>query len=39
MVERGRWKELSIGFDEVVARLPEALQAEGFGILTHIDVQ
>ena len=39
MVERGHWKELRIGFDEAVTRLPEALQAEGFGILTQIDVQ
>lgn len=26
-------------FDEVLALLPEALKAEGFGILTEIDVQ
>ncbi len=39
MVERGHWRELRISFDEAVARLPEALQAEGFGILTQIDVQ
>jgi len=39
MVERGHWKELRIGFDEAITRLPEALQAEGFGILTQIDVQ
>lgn len=39
MIEQGRWKELSIGFDEAVARLREALQVEGFGVLTQIDVQ
>ncbi len=26
-------------FDEVLARLPEALKAQGFGVLTRIDVQ
>ena len=26
-------------FDEALARIPEALQTEGFGILTEIDVQ
>jgi uncharacterized protein (DUF302 family) len=32
-------KELSIGFDDAMARIPEALKAEGFGVLTQIDVQ
>lgn len=32
-------KVSSLSFDEVLARLPEALQAEGFGVLTEIDVQ
>jgi uncharacterized protein (DUF302 family) len=27
------------GYDEVLARLPELLQAEGFGVLTQIDVK
>src|SRR5579859_6001230 len=36
---RGTWHELKIGFDEVLARLPEALQGEGFGIITQIDIQ
>lgn len=37
--ERGSWKELSIGYEEALARLPEALKAEGFGIITQIDMQ
>lgn len=36
---RGSWKELKIGFEDAVARLPEALQAEGFGVITQIDLQ
>jgi uncharacterized protein (DUF302 family) len=36
---RGSWKELKISFDEAVTRLPEALQAEGFGVITQIDMQ
>ncbi len=27
------------GYEEVLAKVPEALQAEGFGVLTRIDVQ
>lgn len=27
------------GFDEVLARLPDVLKAEGFGVLTRIDVK
>lgn len=30
-------KQLSIGYEEALARLPEALKSEGFGILTEID--
>jgi uncharacterized protein (DUF302 family) len=32
-------KTLDLGFDEALARVPEVLKAEGFGILTEIDVQ
>lgn len=32
-------KELSAGYDEVLARLPDALKSKGFGILTEIDVK
>ena len=35
----GHWKELSIGYEEALARLPEALEKEGFGIITQIDIQ
>jgi len=39
MAEIGMRKQASGTFDEVLARLPEALKAEGFGVLTRIDVQ
>ncbi len=35
----GMRKTVAKGFDEVLARLPEALKAEGFGVLTRIDVK
>jgi uncharacterized protein (DUF302 family) len=35
----GIQKTLDVGFDEALARVPEALKAEGFGVLTEIDVQ
>jgi uncharacterized protein (DUF302 family) len=31
-------KELRGGFEDALARMPEALKSEGFGILTEIDV-
>ena len=31
-------KVLSSSFDDVLARIPEALKSEGFGVLTEIDV-
>jgi uncharacterized protein (DUF302 family) len=35
----GMRKELTTSFDETLARVPDALRAEGFGVLTEIDVQ
>ena len=35
----GTWKNLSIGYDDALARLPEALKKEGFGVITEIDMQ
>ena len=35
----GSWRELSIGYEEALARLPDALKKEGFGIITEIDLQ
>ncbi len=32
-------KKTQLTFDQAIARLPDALKAEGFGILTQIDVQ
>jgi uncharacterized protein (DUF302 family) len=32
-------KNLNVGFDEAVARTREALQREGFGVITEIDVR
>lgn len=31
-------RELAIDFDQALARLPDALRSEGFGVLTEIDV-
>jgi uncharacterized protein (DUF302 family) len=35
----GICKTLDAPFDEVLARVPQALSSEGFGVLTEIDVQ
>ena len=35
----GIQREVPIDYDAVLARLPEALKAEGFGVLTEIDVR
>jgi uncharacterized protein (DUF302 family) len=34
----GMEKVLGVGYDDALARVPEALKTEGFGILTEIDV-
>ena len=39
MAAFGIQKTLDLGFDEALAKIPEALRAEGFGVLTEIDVQ
>lgn len=39
MTAFGIRKVLDLGFDEALAKVPEALKAEGFGVLTEIDVQ
>jgi len=35
----GRWKDLSLSYEEALVRLPEALKKEGFGVITQIDMQ
>jgi len=35
----GIQKTLDVPFDAVLAKVPEALKAEGFGVLTEIDVK
>ena len=39
MTTFGIRKALRATYDEALARVPEALKAEGFGVLTEIDVQ
>ncbi len=39
MTAFGIRKTLRATYDEALARVPEALKAEGFGVLTEIDVQ
>ena len=39
MAALGIQKTLDLGFDEALVKVPEALKAEGFGVLTEIDVQ
>ena len=39
MAEIGIRRTVARRFEEVLARVPEALAAEGFGVLTRIDVQ
>jgi uncharacterized protein (DUF302 family) len=39
MAKIGIRRTVAKGFDEVLARVPEVLKAEGFGVLTRIDVK
>lgn len=36
---RGTWQPLSVSFETAIERLPNALQEEGFGVVTQIDLQ
>lgn len=36
---RGHFRQLTIGYEEALARLPDALKKEGFGIVTQLDVE
>jgi uncharacterized protein (DUF302 family) len=38
-MEHGMWKELGSDFETALAKIPDALAAEGFGIITQIDMQ
>jgi uncharacterized protein (DUF302 family) len=39
MAQIGIRRTVAKGYDEVLAKVPEALAAEGFGVLTRIDVK
>lgn len=36
---RGTWRALGVNFQAAAERLPQALRAEGFGVITQIDLQ
>jgi uncharacterized protein (DUF302 family) len=38
-MQHGHWATLSLTFDDALAKLPQALAAEGFGVITQIDMQ
>lgn len=38
MNNHGFWKDLRSTYDDALARLPDALAAEGFGVITQIDI-
>ena len=37
--QRGTWQALRVSFEAATEHLPQALQAEGFGVITQIDLQ
>lgn len=39
MAQIGMVKETQLSYEDVLAKLPELLKAEGFGVLTRIDVK
>lgn len=39
VAHRGTWRSLSVSFDVAADLLPKALQTEGFGVITRIDLQ
>jgi len=39
MTTLGLGKALTMSYDQALARVPEALKSEGFGVLTEIDIQ
>jgi uncharacterized protein (DUF302 family) len=39
LAHRGTWRALRVSFETAAERLPRALQAEGFGVITQIDLQ
>jgi uncharacterized protein (DUF302 family) len=39
MADIGIQRKTALGYDDALARLPDLLKAEGFGVLTRIDVK
>lgn len=37
-MERGMWKKLTSSYDEALAGLPQALAAQGFGVISEVDL-
>lgn len=38
-MDHGMWKQLDSDFETAFAKIPDALAAEGFGVITQIDMQ